>query len=145
MTLMDTRLTAKSLGIDSESMRILHRWIPLATMRSWSQGVELLNTCGSTSDCWTSSVTLLRPRNLLPPICHGPQILAAAGVLTGKHCSCYPAVRYEVSSTGGTYVEPSSGFDSAHTDGNLVSAPAWPAHPAWISQFAKLLGSKIEA
>ena len=78
-------------------------------------------------------------------ICHGPQILAAAGVLTGKHCSCYPAVRYEVSSTGGTYVEPSSGFDSAHTDGNLVSAPAWPAHPAWIAQFAKLLGSKIEA
>ncbi|MCY2983530.1 MAG: DJ-1/PfpI family protein [Planctomycetota bacterium] len=78
-------------------------------------------------------------------ICHGPQILAAAGVLTGKHCSCYPAVRYEVSSTGGTYVEPSAGFDSAHTDGNLVSAPAWPAHPAWIAQFAKLLGSKIEA
>ena len=78
-------------------------------------------------------------------ICHGPQILAAAGVLTGKHCSCYPAVRYEVSSTGGTYVEPSPGMDSAHTDGNLVTAPAWPAHPAWIAQFAKLLGSKIEA
>ena len=78
-------------------------------------------------------------------ICHGAQILAAAGVLSGKQCSCYPAVRYEVSSTGGTYVEPSAGMDSAHTDGNLVSAPAWPAHPAWIAQFAKLLGSKIEA
>ncbi len=78
-------------------------------------------------------------------ICHGAQILAAADVLSGKHCSCYPAVRFEVTSTGGTYVEPSAGFDSAHTDGNLVTAPAWPAHPAWISQFAKLLGSKIEA
>ncbi len=78
-------------------------------------------------------------------ICHGPQILAAAGVLVGKRCSCYPAVRYEVTGNGGTYVEPSAGMDSAYTDGNLVTAPAWPAHPAWISQFAKLLGSKIEA
>jgi protease I len=78
-------------------------------------------------------------------ICHGPQILAAAGVLTNKHCSCYPAVRFEVTSSGGSYVEPSPGLDSAHTDGNLVTAPAWPAHPAWMAQFAKLLGSKIEA
>ena len=78
-------------------------------------------------------------------ICHGAQILAAADVLSGKHCSCYPAVRFEVTSAGGTYVEPSAGFDSAHTDGNLVTAPAWPAHPAWIVQFSKLLGSKIEA
>lgn len=76
-------------------------------------------------------------------ICHGPQILAAAGVLGGAACSCYPAVRYEVTSGGGTYVEPSTGFDSAHTDGNLVTAPAWPAHPAWMSQFLKLLGSTI--
>lgn len=78
-------------------------------------------------------------------ICHGPQILAAAGVLQGKQCSCYPAVRFEVTGTGGQYVEPSVGMDSAHVDGNLVTAPAWPAHPAWISKFATLLGSKIEA
>lgn len=78
-------------------------------------------------------------------ICHGPQILAAAGVLVGRHCSCYPAVRFEVTGTGGKYVEPAAGMDSAHVDGNLVTAPAWPAHPAWIAKFAKLLGSKIEA
>ena len=78
-------------------------------------------------------------------ICHGPQILAAAGVLQGRHCSCYPAVRYEVDASGGSYVAPSAQFDSAYTEGNLVTAPAWPAHPAWISQFAKLLGSKIDA
>lgn len=77
-------------------------------------------------------------------ICHGPQILAAAGVLHGRSCSCYPAVRYDVDASGGTYVAPSAGFDSAHTEGNLVTAPAWPAHPAWIAQFAKLLGSRIE-
>lgn len=78
-------------------------------------------------------------------ICHGPQILAAAGVLAGKHCSCYPAVSPEVSQGGGTYVLPSSGLDSAHTDGQLVTAPAWPAHPAWMRQFLQVLGSRIEA
>ena len=78
-------------------------------------------------------------------ICHGPQILAAAGVLEGRHCSCYPACRTEVKLSGGSYVEPSEGFDSAHTDGNLVTAPAWPAHPAWMRQFLVLLGSNIVA
>lgn len=76
-------------------------------------------------------------------ICHGPQILAAAGVLKGKSCSCYPACQFEVSQSGGRYVAPSSGFDSAHVDGNLVTAPAWPAHPAWMAAFLKLLGTTI--
>jgi protease I len=78
-------------------------------------------------------------------ICHGPQVLAAAGVLKGKHCSCYPACRPEISLGGGSYVAPSAGYDSAYTDGNLVTAPAWPAHPAWIRQFLTVLGTKIEA
>ncbi len=77
-------------------------------------------------------------------ICHGPQILAAAGVLASRTCSCYPAVSPEVSLAGGTYSPPSSGMDSAFTDGNLVTAPAWPAHPAWMRQFLKVLGSQIE-
>ncbi|MEL6108359.1 MAG: DJ-1/PfpI family protein [Planctomycetota bacterium] len=72
-------------------------------------------------------------------ICHGPQILAAAGVLTGRECSCYPAVRFEVTSGGGSYVAPADSMDSAHTEGNLVTAPAWPAHPAWMRAFLKLL------
>jgi protease I len=78
-------------------------------------------------------------------ICHGPQILAAANVLQGRQCSCYPAVQYEVTLGGGQYQPPSAGYDSVHVDGNLVTAPAWPAHPAWIRAFAKLLGSRIEA
>lgn len=72
-------------------------------------------------------------------ICHGPQILAAAGVLVGKHCSCYPAVQFEVTAAGGQYVEPAGTMDSAHTHGHLVSAPAWPAHPAWMRAFLDLL------
>ncbi|KAA5545285.1 DJ-1/PfpI family protein [Roseiconus nitratireducens] len=73
-------------------------------------------------------------------ICHGPQILAAAGVLSGKECSCYPAVRFEVTSAGGQYVDPAATMDSAHRSGHLVSAPAWPAHPAWMRSFLDLLG-----
>lgn len=78
-------------------------------------------------------------------ICHGPQVLAAAGVLKGKKASCYPACKPEVELTGGTYVPNSDGFDNAHIDGNLVTAPAWPAHPAWMRAFLQVLGSKIEA
>jgi protease I len=75
-------------------------------------------------------------------ICHGAQLLAAAGVLKGKACSCYPACGPDVVSAGGTV--PAIGIDQAHTDGNLVTAPAWPAHPAWMAQFLKVLGTKIE-
>lgn len=78
-------------------------------------------------------------------ICHGAQILAAAGVLSKKSCSAYPAVAPEVRLAGGTYIEPNAQFDSAHSDGNLVTAPAWPAHPAWMRQFLKVLGSRVEA
>lgn len=76
-------------------------------------------------------------------ICHGPQLLAAAGVLKGRTCNAYPAVAPEVASSGGTYLEVP--LDGVHVDGNLVTAPAWPAHPAWLAAFLKLLGSSIVA
>lgn len=75
-------------------------------------------------------------------ICHGAQLLAAAGVLQGKACSAYPAVGPEVKAGGGKYVDIP--VDKAHTDGNLVTAPAWPAHPEWLAQFLKVLGTRIE-
>lgn len=78
-------------------------------------------------------------------ICHGPQILAAAGVLKGRNCIAYPAVGPEVTEAGGNFGTVSPGADNALTDGNLVTAPAWPAHPEWMKQFLVLLGSKIEA
>ena len=76
-------------------------------------------------------------------ICHGPQILAAAGVLEGRSCCPYPAVGPDVTQAGGTSIGPSDTFDNAHVDGNLVSAPAWPAHPAWIREFLKVLGTPV--
>jgi protease I len=72
-------------------------------------------------------------------ICHGAQLLAAAGILRGRACSAYPAVKPEIEIHGGRYVEASPTFDNAHIDGNLVTAPAWPAHPAWIRGFLQLL------
>ena len=74
-------------------------------------------------------------------LCHGPQLLAAAGVLAGRTCNAYPAVGPEVTAAGGTFREVA--IDAAHVDGNLVSGPAWPAHPAWLRAFLKLLGTEI--
>ncbi|MCI0457748.1 MAG: DJ-1/PfpI family protein [Gemmataceae bacterium] len=75
-------------------------------------------------------------------ICHGAQLLTAAGVVEGKSCTAYPAVGPEVRRAGGRWVEVA--VDKAHTDGNLVTAPAWPAHPAWLAAFLKVLGTRIE-
>jgi protease I len=75
-------------------------------------------------------------------ICHGAQVLAAAGVLEGRSCSCYPAVSPDVNRAGGSYVDLP--MDQAHVDGNLVTAPAWPAHPAWLAKFLEVLGTKME-
>lgn len=74
-------------------------------------------------------------------ICHGAQVLAAAGVLKGRKCSAYPACRAEVELAGGSYADIA--ITAAATDGNLVTAPAWPAHPDWIAQFLQLLGTRI--
>ena len=61
-------------------------------------------------------------------LCHGAQVLAAADVLRGKSCSCYPAVAPEVKLAGGHY--EALAMNQALTCGKLVSGPAWPAHPA---------------
>ena len=74
-------------------------------------------------------------------ICHGAQLLAAAGVLDGRQCSAYPACSPEVNRAGGTYMAVE--MDGAHVEGNLVTAPAWPAHPAWLARFVEKLGAEI--
>ena len=76
-------------------------------------------------------------------ICHGIQILTAAGVVNGKSCSAYPAIQPEIESAGGTYVAASDKFDNAYVDGNFVTAPAWPAHPNWVRAFLGLLETLI--
>ncbi len=77
-------------------------------------------------------------------ICHGQQLLAAAGTLEGKLCTAYPAVKPEILRAGATWGEVNETFSNAYVDGNLVTAPAWPAHPEWMRKFLELLGTKIQ-
>jgi protease I len=75
-------------------------------------------------------------------VCHGAQVLAAADVIRGRRVSCYPACAPEVRLAGGEYADIP--IDGAVTDGNLVTAPAWPAHPQWIAQLLAKLGTEIK-
>ena len=70
-------------------------------------------------------------------LCHGPQILAAAGVLDGYEMTSYPAVQAEVEAAGCSWV------DEVTTDRNLVTAQAWPDHAEWLAQFMTLLGDEV--
>lgn len=75
--------------------------------------------------------------------CHGPQVLAAAGVLKGRRAMAYPALEPDLIQCGCGWVKPGEGFTDAHTDGNLVTAAAWPAHPALMRAFLELLGTPL--
>ena len=78
-------------------------------------------------------------------ICHGQQVLVAAGVVQGCQCTAYPAVRPDLEAAGATWAEVNDTFTNAVVDGWLVTAPAWPAHPQWMRAFMELLGTRIEA
>lgn len=82
-----------------------------------------------------------RSNKPIAAVCHGAQLLAAADVIRGRRVSAYPACAPEVRLAGAEYAD--IGIDQAVTDGNLVTAPAWPAHPAWIRQFLAVLGTTI--
>lgn len=77
-------------------------------------------------------------------VCHGQQVLAAADVVGSKKCTCYPAVRPDLEAAGGIWVDVNATFSNAVVDGNLVTAPAWPAHPEWIRAFLGVLGTTIK-
>jgi len=74
-------------------------------------------------------------------ICHGIQVLIAAGVVKNRHLSAYPALEPDIEKSGGKYVNVA--IDKAHVDNNLVTAPAWPAHPDWLKKFLDVMGVKI--
>lgn len=77
-------------------------------------------------------------------ICHGPQLLVTAGILKGRRSTAYPAVLPDVVDAGSQWCEVNETASNACVDGHLVTAPAWPAHPAWMAAFLKLLGTRIE-
>ncbi len=73
-------------------------------------------------------------------ICHAPLALAAAGVLKGRRTAAYPALAPDVAAAGATFVD-----DEAVVDGPMVSARAWPDHPAWMRAFVEILRQRAPA
>lgn len=73
----------------------------------------------------------------LGALCHGAQLLTAADIVRGKVLTAYPACAPEVEMAGGKYIEVA--MTGAVVDGMLVTAPAWPAHPAWLAKFLQVL------
>jgi protease I len=83
-----------------------------------------------------------REKKPIAAICHAAQLLTAARVVTGKRVSAYPACAPEIEIAGGKYI--SIGMAEAIADGELVTAPAWPAHPAWLAKFLEVLELHLE-
>jgi protease I len=102
------------------------------------RGPEYIRLNGKVIECVQYFASSSKP---IAAICHGAQVLTAANVVKGRKISAYPAVGPEVRAAGGQYAEIA--LDAAITDGNLVTAPAWPAHPKWLAQFLAVLGTKI--
>ncbi len=76
-------------------------------------------------------------------LCHGPLVLVPTGILKGKKSTAYISLQADVEMAGGTWVSVNGTFTNVVVDQNLVTAPAWPAHPEWIAAFVKLLGAQI--
>ncbi|KAK9950668.1 hypothetical protein M0R45_006145 [Rubus argutus] len=85
---------------------------------------------------------IMEAKKPVASICHGQQILAAAGVLQGRKCTAYPAVKLNVILAGATWLEPDP-IHRCFTDGNLVTGAAWPGHPEFISQLMALLDVRV--
>jgi protease I len=63
------------------------------------------------------------------------------GVTKGRSISAYPAVGPEVTIAGCKYL--SIPMTDDHVDGNLVTAPAWPAHPVWLAKYLQVLERSV--
>ena len=73
-------------------------------------------------------------------LCHAAQVLAAAGTLQGRRTAAYPALAPDVAAAGAEFVD-----GDAVIDGQMVSARAWPDHPAWMREFIAILRAKSPA
>ncbi len=58
-------------------------------------------------------------------ICHGVQILAAAGLIGGRTVTAYEHCRWEIAAAGATYVTD----EQAVRDGRIVTGQTWQSHP----------------
>lgn len=70
-------------------------------------------------------------------ICHGVQILIAAGLVANRTMTCYENVRYELECVGGKFSE-----QQAVRDGQIVSAQTWQSHPEFYREIFACLQEK---
>jgi protease I len=73
-------------------------------------------------------------------ICHGVQLLAAAGLLKGRRVTCYEHVRIEVEAIGAKWIDA-----DVVRDERMVSAPTWQAHPAFYREIFACLQAPMPA
>lgn len=67
-------------------------------------------------------------------LCHASIALAAAGVLRGRRIAAFPELRPDVEAAGAEFVNA-----EVVVDGSMVSARAYPDHPAWMREFMRIL------
>lgn len=91
-------------------------------------------------DCQRIIRHFMREDKPVAHLCHGPLVLAAAGVLEGRRTAAYPALEMDVEAAGGEYVD-----GEAVVDGVMVSARSWADHPAWMREFMAVLRAKSPA
>lgn len=73
-------------------------------------------------------------------ICHGIQILLAAGIGKGLHLTCYENVRFEMESCGGTWVD-----QECVRDGRIITGQTWGSHADFYREVFKHLGQEQPA
>ena len=73
-------------------------------------------------------------------ICHGIQILAAAGLAAGKRVTCYQHVRMDAELGGGTFVD-----EQTVCDGRIVTAQTWQSHPSFYREVVARLSGRVHA
>lgn len=76
----------------------------------------------------------MRGETPVAALCHGPLLLAAAGMLSGRRSAAYPALEPDVRAAGAEFVD-----GGAVVDGQLVTGRAWPDHPGWMGAFLERL------
>jgi len=89
------------------------------------------------ADCVRIIQNFFKRQAPVAQICHAALVLLASGVLKGRKTAAYPALQPDVQAAGAEFVN-----SEAVVDGNMVSARAWPDHPAWMRAFITILRQK---
>ena len=88
------------------------------------------STCGWTIACWRWCGTSPKCANRSPRSATASRSSPPPACWQGRRCTAYPAVKPDLVRAGAAWVEVNATFSNAVVDGNLVTAAAWPGHPA---------------